>query len=194
MASFLAWRVHLVHFVVFGVPVLGLVGAVGVQEIRGRREAVHLEAPRRRPARPRTERRSAESLSLHWAGLGLVIAAAIHAVVIREHFQEDLLYGLFFLLVTVVQLWLAAEIFLRPSRRMVRYVAAMSAWIIVLYVATRTTGLPVGPSPWRPEAVGALDIAAGCAELVTLVGCAVQLRSTSMAARLFAQRLPGVTP
>jgi hypothetical protein len=194
MASFLAWRVHLVHFVVFGVPVVGLVGAIGVQEIRGRRGAGHLDESRRRTARPRTTRRHPEPLSLSWASLGLVIAAAIHAAVIRAHFQEDLLYGLFFLLVTVVQLGLAVEIFLRPSQRMVRYVAAMSAWIIVLYVVSRVTGLPVGPTPWRPEAFGALDIAATGAELVTLVGCAVQLRNASMATRRFAQRLRGFTP
>jgi hypothetical protein len=194
MASFLAWRVHLVHFVVFGVPVVGLVGAIGVQEIRGRRDAGHLDESRRRAARPRIVRRHPEPLSLSWASLGLVIAAAIHAAVIRAHFQEDLLYGLFFLLVTVVQLGLAVEIFLRPSQRMVRYVAAMSAWIIVLYVVSRVTGLPVGPTPWRPEAFGALDIAATGAELVTLVGCAVQLRNASMATRRFAQRLRGFTP
>lgn len=194
MASFLAWRVHLVHFVVFGVPVVGLVGAVGVQEIRGRLGAGYVDRPGRGVAGPKPSRFDHEPLSLNWASLGLVIAAAIHAAVIREHFQEDLLYGLFFLLVTAVQLGLAVMIFLRPSQRMIRYVAAMSTWIIVLYLVSRTTGLPVGPTPWRPEALGALDIAATGAEVVTLVGCAVQLRNTSMATRRFARRLPGLTP
>jgi hypothetical protein len=194
MALFLAWRVHLVHFVVFGVPVVGLVGAVGVQEIRGRLGAGNLDDRRGAGARPRTARFDHESPSSNWASLGLVIAAAIHGAVIREHFQEDLVYGLFFLLVTAVQLGLAAVIFRRPSQRIVRYVAAMSAAIVVLYLVSRTTGLPVGPAPWRPEPLGALDIAATGAELVTLVGCAAQLRNTSTATRRFARRLPGFTP
>jgi hypothetical protein len=58
---------------------------------------------------------------------------------------------------------------------------------------TRTTGVPLGPTPWRPEAFGSLDVVSTLAELVTLVGCAVQLRDATIRTRRLAHRLPGLT-
>ncbi len=135
-----------------------------------------------------------ESPALRFAVLGLVAAAVIHAGVIGEHFHEDLFYGLFFLVVTALQLCLAWMLSTKPTLRILRYVAAMSGSIAVLYLMSRTTGLPIGPEPWRAEPFGVLDIAATCAELATLAGCAVHLRRATTATRRHAHRmLPGFT-
>jgi hypothetical protein len=193
MASFLAWRGHLVHFVVFGLPVVGLVGALGLQEIRARVGSGRILEMRGAGTRLPEPRCKVDAPALRFATLGLIAAAAIHAAVIGEHFREDLFYGLFFSVVTALQLSLALMLSMRPTYRNVRYVAVTSALIVVLYVVSRTTGVPIGPAPWRPEAFGTLDIAATGAELVTLAGCAVQLGKTTGNARRLAHRLPGFT-
>ena len=104
-----------------------------------------------------------------------MVAAAIHAAVIPEHFREWMVFGLFFTALTVAQCWLAVVLLRRPERRIVRYVAIASAWVVVLWAVSRTTGIPIGPEQWKPESLGALDIAASCAELVTFVGCVTHL-------------------
>jgi len=83
-------------FVVFGLPVVGLVGALGLQEIRARfgdvTATVCAEETRgSRPQRATVRRRVCGSRSR------LVTAAAIHAFVIPEHFREAVTFGLFFL-------------------------------------------------------------------------------------------------
>lgn len=195
MVSVVALRGHLVHFVVFGLPVVGLVGAIGLQEIRarlGRRHADEMQPGRARLSDVRFD--GSSSPGLRFAALGLAMAAAIHAVVAPEHFREDLFYGLFFVVVTAVQIALAVVLTVRPGYRIVRCAAVASAWIVVLYMLSRTSGVPVGPASWRPESFGVLDIAATCAELVTLVGCLTQLLTVSNKPRWFAHRSPGLTP
>jgi hypothetical protein len=158
------WRGHLAHLVIFGIPVAGLVAAVGWQEIRGRYG--------KRDPWDSIGRRSA---GLRVAAAGLVAAAVIHAVAIPEHFREYWLYGAFFVALTAAQLLLAVVVTFRPERRTVQFIAVGSVSILALWLITRTGGLPVGPEPWRPESFGDLDIAASCAELATSLGCLVHL-------------------
>jgi hypothetical protein len=192
MASFLVWRGHLAHVVVFGLPIVGLIAALALQEIRARVSDPHKKMLGRELRRPGLCTR--ESPALRFAVLGLVAAAVIHGGVIGDHFHEDLFYGLFFLVVTAVQLCLALILSTMSTLRLLRYVAAMSGSIAALYLVSRTTGLPIGPEPWRAEPFGILDIAATCAELVTLAGCGVQLRRATSANRRHAHRvLPGFT-
>ena len=106
-------------------------------------------------------------------------SAVVHASVIREHFHEYLLYGLFFATLASAQLLLAFVVAHHPDRRTVRYIAIGSAWVVVLWLVSRTSGVPIGPEPWQPESFGRLDIAATVAEFVTLVGCVMQLRAIS---------------
>jgi hypothetical protein len=162
-------RAHAAHFVVFGLPVAALVGTVGFQELRSRVRGAATD-----PAMGRWRRElplDRTSIGLRLASVGLLASALIHASVIREHFGEYVLYGVFFSLLSAVQALVGVWIAFRPSRRLLRAVALTSVWVVVLWVVSRTTGLPIGPEPWRPEAWGALDVAASCAELVTAIGC-----------------------
>ena len=195
MVSALVLRGHLVHFVVFGLPVAWLVGAVGLQEIRGRREERAAAGAGPTPV-PRTmssaERLDGRSAGLRMAACGLLAAAAVHAFVIPEHFREFVLYGVFFTALSAAQVVVAAIVTFRPDRRTVRWVAIGSAWVVVLWLVSRTSGVPIGPEPWQPEAFTRLDIAATCAELLTLAGCLLQLWSLSDRRRAPAHSLRGL--
>jgi len=171
MAAVSVFRAHAAHFVVFGLPVAVLVASVGWQELRARRPA----APPR-PAEPAPE---PGSIALHTAAWGLVLAALVHAIVIPEHFREYVLYGVFFSALAAVQLACAWWIARRPQRRFVRAVAISSACVVGLWIVSRTTGLPIGPTPWRPEGFGAADEISSAAEALTVWGCWMALHPHS---------------
>jgi hypothetical protein len=95
-------------------------------------------------------------------------AAAIHAAVIRDHFEESRLFGTFFVLATLLQLTWAAAVFIVPSRTLVVLGAAGNTALILVWILSRTSGLPVGPEPWTPEPVGGLDLFASMFEAVAV--------------------------
>jgi hypothetical protein len=177
MASAWLARGHIVHVIVFGVPMVTLVGAIALQEIRGRRSG-----SQRMPLRF-----DGRSPDLRAAAAGLLAAGAVHAIVIPEHFHEYFAYGVFFSVLTALQIWLAVVLTVRPSSRLVRFVAVGSAWVVVLYVVSRTSGLPIGPEPWHAESLGKLDLAATCAEFITLIGCSMQLWTVTAPGRRLAR-------
>src|ERR1700694_929840 len=92
------------------------------------------------------------------AALLTLAAAAIHFAVAPMHLSEFALYGVFFIGLGLAQACLAAALVLSPSRRLFGAAAAGTLAVIGLYVASRTTGLPIGPQPWRPEPVGFVDV------------------------------------
>jgi len=91
-------------------------------------------------------------------------AAAIHFAVLSEHIDEYWLFGLFFFGSGVAQLVWATAVVLRPQRAVVAVGALGNAAIIVLWVVSRTAGLPLGPEAGSPEAVGIADVAATALE------------------------------
>jgi hypothetical protein len=193
MVSVLALRGHWAHLMVFGIPVAALVGAVATQEIRAR-WGKRTNAEPGIESRPGwSERLDGPSPHLRVAAAGLLAAAAIHVVVVPEHFREYVLFGLFFSALAVAQLLLAVLVMCRPSHQLVRYIAWGSAWVIVLWMVSRTGGIPFGPEPWKPEQLGSLDAAATTAELITLVGCLNQLWTTSHRRRSPGPRLQELT-
>jgi hypothetical protein len=92
-------------------------------------------------------------------------AAAIHFAVIKEHLEFDLGFGLFFIALGWFQVVWAQLYLLRPSALLARVAAAANLVVIGVWVVSRTTGLPFGPQPWVPEAVGTLDVFASAFEL-----------------------------
>ena len=62
---------------------------------------------------------------------------------------------------------------------------AVSVGPLLLWLWSRTLGMPFGPEPWVPEAVGLADLAACALELTTLA-----LAVAQMPARLPRQRPP----
>ncbi len=109
---------------------------------------------------------------------GLVGAAVIHAAVVPEHLTEWSAAGSFFLLLTAAELVIAGCLLFAPRVRVPALLAAAaaSAGPLLLWLWSRSSGLPFGPEPGVPEAIGMADIAACVLEMVTLVLAVVLLR------------------
>ena len=108
-------------------------------------------------------------------------AAAIHFAVIFEHFDEYVLYGAFFLVLSWAQMIWAAVVLWRPSRPWLWLGIAGNALVIAVYVASRTVGLPIGPDVHHPEPVGPLDVVSIVLEAALIAGCAALLWRPSLA-------------
>ena len=110
-------------------------------------------------------------------------AAAIHFAVIFEHFAEYALYGAFFLVIAWAQMIWAGVVLWRPSRLWLWLGLAGNALVLVVYVASRTAGLPIGPDVGHPEPAGGLDVVSAALELALVAGCAALLWRPSLADR-----------
>ena len=98
-------------------------------------------------------------------------AAQLHALATGEHFQEHLAFGVFFMVVTLLQVgWIVAAVW-RPSMATLAGGVGVNLVVLAVWVASRTTGLPVGPEPWTAESVGLLDLASGAFEVGVVAGC-----------------------
>jgi hypothetical protein len=104
---------------------------------------------------------------------GSLGAAVVHASVIGEHFQESWVYGAFFVAATLAQLAWALAVLRRPAWPLLVVGAVGNGLVVVLWLVTRTVGLPVGPEPGVPEPVGAPDVLATACELVVVLGSMV---------------------
>jgi hypothetical protein len=111
-----------------------------------------------------------------------VLAGAVHVSVGPEHFREGVRLGVFFVVLCAMQFALAAAVLRRPSRQLVTLTALLSGGVVLLWLVTRTAGLPFGHGEVEP--VGFADSLASVAELVTVAACLVWLRpSTNSAVR-----------
>jgi hypothetical protein len=156
-ASF--WDIHRGHVVLLLVWVL----VVGAVLVRGKLQA------RAAADRPATLPRG----GWLWAtAAASVLGASGHLAVIDEHFHEAVLYGVFFLVLTIVQFGWAAWLLRRPTLPVLFAGAAASVLVALLWLATRTVGIPLGPEAGEKEGFGALDIACSAAEVAVAV-CAV---------------------
>jgi hypothetical protein len=96
-------------------------------------------------------------------------AAAIHFAVVPEHFSEFAPFGLAFLAVGFFQVTWAPVYLLRPRRAIASVGAVVNAAIVLVWLISRTVGLPIGPTPWTREPIGALDLFATAFE-IALIG------------------------
>jgi hypothetical protein len=186
-------RGHLVHFFVLVVPMALLVGAIGLQEIRARwgkpARGGFSDADADSHKDGRSVGRPSDALCA--AAAGLAVAAAIHAMAFPEHLREFGPFGGFFAALTLAQLSLAFVLTRDPDPARVRLIAFGSMGVVLLWLVSRTAGLPLGPEPWRPESIGVFDVAASCAEAVTALGCVMHLRAVRDGPRLLVARSTG---
>jgi len=115
---------------------------------------------------------------LCWGVAALSLGAgAIHFAVAPEHFAEYWLFGVFFVVTGWVQVALAGAVALVPPQRSRRrlFVVGLTVQtaVVVLWVLTRTWGLPVGPDQWTAEPVAAVDAACTGFEVAAAVGFAL---------------------
>jgi Na+-transporting methylmalonyl-CoA/oxaloacetate decarboxylase gamma subunit len=109
---------------------------------------------------------------LSWA------AGLIHVAAAVTHLDEYALYAIFFEALAVVQFGWGVALYRSPSRRLLVFGAVLSVLVVALWVVSRTAGLPIGPEPWRPEAVGALDALASADEALLAALTAARLRGS----------------
>jgi FtsP/CotA-like multicopper oxidase with cupredoxin domain len=103
-------------------------------------------------------------------------AAAIHFAAAPEHFSEYLPYGIFFVLLGAAQVALAIALLIAPSRRLYAGAIAGTLAVMTIWLLSRTTGLPIPPQPWRPEAVAFPDFAATLMEAICVLLFLLRMR------------------
>src|SRR6266513_632927 len=93
-------------------------------------------------------------------------AGLIHTIAAVEHVSEFWLFGGFFAGLAAAQFAWGTLAFARPAPRTLIFGAYLASGTVILWLCTRTVGLPIGPTPWQPESAGALDVAATADEIV----------------------------
>jgi hypothetical protein len=91
---------------------------------------------------------------------GLVGAAAIHAAVAPEYLQAWPAAGQFFLLLSVAQAVVGVWVFVRMSELAVWAAVTVVEAPMLLWLLSRTFGLPLGPAADIPQQIGLADGAA----------------------------------
>jgi hypothetical protein len=94
-----------------------------------------------------------------------LVAGMIHAEAAVIHFPKIWWYGALFTLLACFQMGWAVQLYRQPSTSLLRAGIVVSLGTVAVWAISRIAGLPVGPATWKPESVGALDIAATLDEL-----------------------------
>jgi hypothetical protein len=104
------------------------------------------------------------------AGLSL-LTAAVHLWVVPEHLEEWWGYGAFFVVLAVAQGLYGLGLLRGPSRPYLLLGVAGNLAVAILWLVTRTTGIPLlGPHAGEVEGVGVLDLACTLAEVGIVAG------------------------
>jgi len=90
------------------------------------------------------------------AGLSLA-AAYVHLAYLESHWRSWWAYGAFFLAAGAGQALFAPAILRWPSRALALVGIAGNVAIVGMYIASRTTGVPLGPHAHVPEPAGVID-------------------------------------
>ena len=170
------------HLLIVAGGAIAVYFAIRTKEYRDRRVcARHAPRPNRadEPSWQRSDgRRSPNTAMLALAALSLG-SGAIHASVTSEHFHEAFIFGTFFLFASTAQAAWAIAILHRPTTTLLVVGAVGNAITIILWTLTRTIGLPAGPEPWHPEAIGPQDAISTILELVLVLSAVQILRRTA---------------
>src|SRR5919198_1278063 len=123
--------------------------------------------------------RLARGLPRAGAGESLVVAAAlfsagaaaIHFAVAKMHFEEYTLFGVFFVGSGVAQLVWPIWVLFRRWPPLFVLAAIGNAGIVALWAVDRIWGLPLGPTPWRPDRIGFGDTTSAVFEVFLVAAC-----------------------
>ena len=107
----------------------------------------------------------------------LLGSAAIHAALVPEQLTQWPAAGTFFILLTAAELAVAGLLLTRQRQATLIAAVVVSAGPLLLWLYSRTIGLPVGPTAHRPDAIGIPDI----------ICCAVEIIALLIAIRLLGQ-------
>ncbi len=121
-----------------------------------------------------------------WVAAACSIAAAIiHLAVIEDHLAEYVPFGIAFALLAIFQLAWPLAYLPRPTRALALLAVAINLGAVVVWVWSRSSGLPIGPDPGVPEAVGPADTISSLLEIslaLALLPTLVRHRTASGAA------------
>jgi hypothetical protein len=154
------------HYLVVAGAAVGVFLGIKVKEYVGRRRERRVAAPRVRPV---SSGFAAPSVSTTVLATASILTAAIHGAVTSEHFREAFVFGVFFVAAAAAQTAWAILLVYRPSRALLLGGAIGNAIVIAVWAMSRTVGIPIGPEPWHPEAVGVIDVISKVFELVIIV-------------------------
>lgn len=107
-------------------------------------------------------------------------AALIHFVVIETHVEQWWLFGAAFAAMALVQQGWAILLLTHLSRLLLAVGALFNFGIIVVWIVSRTSGLPFGPEAGEAEPIGFSDVVATAFELAIVVGGFLLVRSTTV--------------
>ena len=111
-------------------------------------------------------------------------AGLIHVEAAFQHLDESALYAVFFALLAPAQFGWAIALYKFPRRWLLVAGAAVNLSIVCVWIMSRTSGMPIGPSPWTPESVGAIDMIATLDEVAIGLLVVLHLRPSGRAARI----------
>jgi hypothetical protein len=111
-----------------------------------------------------------------WSAVAMAGAATVHGAVVREHFGEAALLGTFFLLLTLAQYGYALAVLLRPRAWLIRVGLLANVAVVVLWVYTRTVGIPFGIAGGEVEHVELADLMAAGFEIAAVTAGVLALQ------------------
>jgi hypothetical protein len=119
------------------------------------------------------------------------VAAAIHAAAIGPHLEESGVFAAAFAAMAIAQGGWMGVVLVRPSRRRYQAGGALNGAVVIVWLLSRTAGLPFGPHPGVAEPAGVMDATATVAELLAVLGSLVLVsRIDTDSARLSGPALP----
>jgi hypothetical protein len=123
-------------------------------------------------------------ISRHLCAVALLVTAVIHLAVVPEHAEEWAAAAVFFVVLALAEAALAVAVLTGANRRMLVAGSGVSIASAVLWVISRTVGLPVGPEAFTAEAIAAPD----------LLATALEAFAAAVFARLAAHQSPVGVP
>jgi hypothetical protein len=126
-----------------------------------------------------TVARSAATEARTSLALASLSAALIHVMAGFHHWTEWWLFGAGMFTMAATQLAAAADLGYGRGRRALVATIVVNLPIVVLWLWSRSVGLPFGPEPGEAEAIGVPDAVCTFTELVLLGGVVAMLRGAS---------------
>jgi hypothetical protein len=102
-------------------------------------------------------------------------AAIIHVKAALDHLDVSAVEAILFEIAALGQLLWGIAVYRGAGRRVLLAGIAGNLAIVVVWVFSRTTGLPIGPTPGHPETVAMIDTVASCDELLLAALVAVHI-------------------
>lgn len=104
--------------------------------------------------------------------LASLLAGAIHALAAPGHLRLDSTLGALFVALAAFQAGWALLFRWRPSPDLAVLGASANLVALAVWAVSRTAGLPFGPDPGVPEAIGTLDALSVACQLIVVTGAA----------------------